>query len=1219
MIVEDFYAAFNVPLHFNTTPDDEVEGTVWSIDPYSAKSRRTREALMAFFLCNVRNERSEQRLRQPPCSDQRFDMCRVFFPLKMHRSINSSVPQVVVAEIHAGDADSKPVSLSQGVIFPLFVPDIDSTTEESPIRVVSRQLTVGSQLGRGSAAVVSNATMKIGLRVTSGQSKTPSDDANVNDGYLPFRPSNGTASTTASSYTFGVGDSPVNNDDLNGDEPLGTQLENHSTSKHTTALQGGSGLVYLYCDVAVKIQKRSVGLSVREMWGSISFMARRAQLLVDRCASTTMIMQDSAFADKVTFGISSSKRSSAFSSFNRSSGLKTQNSSPVGGSFISVSACSGPENKPRSSGNRSAGTLTNKNGAACGERKIMGMTLTIPKRGRNDSLVKCIPTKCDREMTGPRTQDIEPESVSVEACMPTSNIGRLRSTGFGKAVGLLGTTIRRTTSHRGLSAADEQKLRPIPLLREPSGDRNFAGLRQGSVAGTDAIAMTNDARSVDIRIKPAGEPSGKQRLLSRVLKCASESGDKAGMAYSQANFVAWNSNMTATEGDYPESLISVMKSDSLDQSKTRVILGAAEEGLVSSRSVIFRSRHLEQLLIVEKIDMAAILKQVNFIGRGVAATGSHSDHLMSLNVDLKKLFDCFCDLRFPFMVGLQKDNRLTDFHQLINQEQILDSDNDCSQQTLAQAQRHLKEIPQYNSEIVVGSTWLTPVEMYLFSSWQCRCDCAAHSKMSHLTVVASDGDRTGFEWAQCASTSAFAPDELTTDVATTHHNSEETDDLNQACAENCDCVDRTHFTQDSQTPGSFMPLAPPSFKVNPAAVASQTALVLPTVPMGVTLHNLLNEAFLKRRKRPSGELSLFFVYQLCELVAQMHEVGVIHSDVKPDNFLVFSMELLSRRSREALRGSDANEVPDKEVKRNSFIGASPNMEAQLSENWMNSHPLLAAGQPTPVGVAGIDLGRCLDMKSVYKNTLFGGNCHADDFRPPMMLLCVEEPKGPQWDCEYCNGTGTDESSLCADARCPLCMRPPVPGWAYHIDMFGIAVIIHCMLFGKYLKVRPVGEGMDKSESNDSTLASEATLKSRVDKATDAETRFAESLGGELGAAPLKSVKYRMVETLRRYQSDKTFWYDVLDSLINFSPVVHGVTKPQTISTSVTSEETAELDVSLNLGAQSALLLRRIQWRIEELFTHNYQRKEKLTQELVKVDSILKQSASRPPSKPRAPA
>lgn len=86
------------------------------------------------------------------------------------------------------------------------------------------------------------------------------------------------------------------------------------------------------------------------------------------------------------------------------------------------------------------------------------------------------------------------------------------------------------------------------------------------------------------------------------------------------------------------------------------------------------------------------------------------------------------------------------------------------------------------------------------------------------------------------------------------------------------------------------------------------------------------------------------------------QFGLIHGDIKPDNFVIFPSEA---------------DFPSK----------------ALFKRVQRQHPLLAgiSDGPPPITIAGIDFGRSLDVQETLHDVIFIGDTQVSDFRcPPMM-------------------------------------------------------------------------------------------------------------------------------------------------------------------------------------------------------------------------------------------
>lgn len=185
-------------------------------------------------------------------------------------------------------------------------------------------------------------------------------------------------------------------------------------------------------------------------------------------------------------------------------------------------------------------------------------------------------------------------------------------------------------------------------------------------------------------------------------------------------------------------------------------------------------------------------------------------------------------------------------------------------------------------------------------------------------------------------------------------------------------------------------------------------------------------------------LAMFFSIELLRTVEALHATGILHGDIKADNCLVRldeatpadpptkSLSLLD------LGGDENGPFPDPRD--------SPAYAPSGAYGWHAK------------GLALIDFGRAIDMNA---------------FNPNVQFLA-------DWE------TGTHECNEIREAR----------PWTHQIDLYGIAGVIHVLLFGKYIESAPV-------------------------RASD--------------GANMRT--YRIRETLKRYW-DREIWSDVFDLLLN---------------------------------------------------------------------------------------
>lgn len=179
-------------------------------------------------------------------------------------------------------------------------------------------------------------------------------------------------------------------------------------------------------------------------------------------------------------------------------------------------------------------------------------------------------------------------------------------------------------------------------------------------------------------------------------------------------------------------------------------------------------------------------------------------------------------------------------------------------------------------------------------------------------------------------------------------------------------------------------------------------------------------------------LAMFFSVELFRTIEALHANGILHGDIKADNCLV---------------RLDEEDTPTKAL---SLLDLGADEPAQDSRDSIHYSPNGVFGWRNK-GLALIDFGRGIDMNA---------------FTPTVQFIA-------DWE------TGTHE---CNEIRE---MRP----WTHQIDLYGIAGVIHVLLFGKYIESAAV----------------------RTSTGT--------------------STTYRIRESLKRYW-DRELWADVFDLLLN---------------------------------------------------------------------------------------
>ncbi|KAL1966917.1 hypothetical protein VTN77DRAFT_3661 [Rasamsonia byssochlamydoides] len=198
-------------------------------------------------------------------------------------------------------------------------------------------------------------------------------------------------------------------------------------------------------------------------------------------------------------------------------------------------------------------------------------------------------------------------------------------------------------------------------------------------------------------------------------------------------------------------------------------------------------------------------------------------------------------------------------------------------------------------------------------------------------------------------------------------------------------------------------------------------------------------------------LAMFFSVELFRTVEGLHACGILHGDIKPDNCLV----RFDDKSKTSLPTPPSESLIDLEdddaIADPSEVHYSPRGLC----NWRQR------------GLTLIDFGRGIDMRA---------------FQPGVQFIA-------EWE------IGQHE---CNEVRE---MRP----WTYQIDLYGVAVTIHTMLFGKYLESVPV--------------------------CGDSRSPNGRSLPNGSSSSMGSGRRYRIRETLKRYW-DREIWNDVFDLLLN---------------------------------------------------------------------------------------
>ncbi|KAH8696263.1 putative checkpoint protein kinase [Talaromyces proteolyticus] len=278
-------------------------------------------------------------------------------------------------------------------------------------------------------------------------------------------------------------------------------------------------------------------------------------------------------------------------------------------------------------------------------------------------------------------------------------------------------------------------------------------------------------------------------------------------------------------------------------------------------------------------------------------------------------------------------------------------------------------------------------------------------------------------------------------------------------------------------------------------------------------------------------LAMFFSVELFRTIEALHACGILHGDVKPDNCLVRLDEIKNR-------SSSLPSPPGEPL----FDLAEEDAMADPNEIHYSSRGLCGWRQR---GLMLIDFGRGIDMKA---------------FRPDVQFIA-------DWEMSQHD---------CIEVRE---MRP----WTYQIDLYGVAVTIHAMLFGKYLECVPADSrnsgGRDSFNNNNN------------------ETH------GQQSITDIK--RYRIRESFKRYW-DRAIWSDVFDLLLNPCTDRWTQMEQQNASTTTTNSPSSHLPV---LNSMKHIRERMEAWlainaekkglslQIRKLEAHLSRRKERLEKEI----------------------
>ncbi|OII74074.1 Bub1p related protein kinase [Cryptosporidium ubiquitum] len=244
---------------------------------------------------------------------------------------------------------------------------------------------------------------------------------------------------------------------------------------------------------------------------------------------------------------------------------------------------------------------------------------------------------------------------------------------------------------------------------------------------------------------------------------------------------------------------------------------------------------------------------------------------------------------------------------------------------------------------------------------------------------------------------------------------------------------------------------------------------------------------------------------------------------------------------------------------NILLYPNPSFDGECWSNGSNlltHHPLIPENHELPIFMSIIDFGRSLDIGEVYKNTFFEGNCHAKGFLPPVMLENLP--------------------------------------WIHHIDIFGIASTIHCLITGRYMEL---------------TKWSDETLKC---------LEYEHTINKD-GDYILKVYNYRIKNqsSCLKRNWKMEFWSSFMANCINFCPILHSRSLPNTNKfqnplfynneVEPTPEQTKSLHVSQSIDEISQnirFFLKKVQADIVSIFQEDQQLKTTLYKQLLKTRKQL---------------
>ena len=213
---------------------------------------------------------------------------------------------------------------------------------------------------------------------------------------------------------------------------------------------------------------------------------------------------------------------------------------------------------------------------------------------------------------------------------------------------------------------------------------------------------------------------------------------------------------------------------------------------------------------------------------------------------------------------------------------------------------------------------------------------------------------------------------------------------------------------------------------------SSSFLVMPVVICG-TLNDVINKYnndVMESKRVVPEELAVVYSYYVMKAVGVLHECGVIHSDVKPDNFMVAMGRV-------------------EEVKR------LPAWEGQLEGGWGKFSLKL------------IDFGQSIDTR-MYNSPSSASSSSSSPSTPLAPVFVGDHHRSGFRSVGAVSGRG----------------------WCYDADLYGVAGIIHLLLFGKYMET-------EKGENGEVCTSKFARYQQHWKEVFDLLVGF-EERGGEEG-------------------------------------------------------------------------------------------------------------------------